>query len=169
MPLPKKRLWIGAVAVIVLGLLFWLYGKGPTGPFEGNKAPDFSLVTLRDEPITLHEFKGRPLMVNFWATWCPPCRREMPRIQALYDERGDQFNLAAVSDEKATTVEDYLKEFDYTFPFYLDRDRTMHKAYLIQAIPTTIFIDAKGIVRARHTGEMTRSQMEEYLDRIVQP
>lgn len=155
------------VIAAVAAVLFW-FGKSPEeGPFEGNRAPAFALMDLAGELVESTAFAGQPLFINFWATWCEPCRYEMPEIQALYDEAGGAFEVIAVSDEPLPTVQRYLDQFGYTFPVMLDVDRSMYEDYAVFALPTSVFIDARGVIRAVHLGQLTREQMETYLARIV--
>lgn len=162
-----RFLWPAIVIAVVVGGLVW-WGQSPEeGPFEGNRAPRFELMDRQGQMVHSAEFAGKPLFINFWATWCEPCRYEMPEIQAVYDEWGGAFEVIAVSDEPLPTIERYIDSYGYTFPVYVDADRSMHQDYLIRAMPTSVFVDARGIIRAVHLGQLTREQIEAYLARIV--
>lgn len=165
--IPSRLLAALLLVVAVVAVVLWLGQSPDEGPFEGNRAPAFELMDRRGEPVASTAFAGKPLFINFWATWCEPCRYEMPEIQALYEEWDGAFEVLAVSDEPLPTVERYFNEFGYTFPYYIDADRSMNQAYLIRALPTSLFVDSRGIIRAVHLGQLTREQMEIYLARIV--
>jgi len=168
----RPRRWVHKAAPLLLvaavaAVILWFGHRPEEGPFEGNRAPQFSVMDLSGELVASSQFSGKPLFINFWATWCEPCRYEMPEIQALYDEAGGAFEVIAVSDEPLPTVRRYLDAFGYTFPVFLDVDRSMNQDFLIRALPTSVFVDSKGIIRAVHLGQLTREQMEQYLARIV--
>lgn len=162
-----RRRWLvtGAVAAAVV-LVFWLFGSPPVGPYEGERAIDFALETLDGRPVSLKDFAGKPVFVNFWATWCLPCLVEMPIIEELYNERPGAFAVVAVSDEPVETIREYVEKHGYTFPIYVDRGGKMGQEYQVLFMPTSVFIDAKGVIQARHLGELNRSLLESYLERI---
>lgn len=155
-----------ALLAVVVGYV-WYASEPPVGPFENHRAPDFSVMNLDGEFITLADVTGKPVLINFWATWCLPCLEEMPVIQSLHDRRGDEFHVVAVSDETLGPVSRYIERYEYTFPVYLDVDRSMHEAYLVQFMPTSLFLDAQGIVRGIHIGAMNEEQLEAYLDQLI--
>lgn len=164
---PRRLVVPLLLLIAVAGVVLWLGQSPDEGPFEGNRAPKFELMDRRGEPVSSAEFAGKPLFINFWATWCEPCRYEMPEIQALYDEWNGAFEVLAVSDEPLPTVERYFSTYGYTFPYYVDADRSMNQDYFIRALPTSVFVDSRGIIRAVHLGQLNREQMEIYLARIV--
>lgn len=133
------------------------------GTEVGNLAPDFNLTNIDGEKVSLSSFRGRPVMLNFWATWCPPCREEMPTMQKFFEERGREIKVLAVnltSTEKSTEeVQRFLTANGYTFPVLLDKGDTVQQ-YLVRFIPTTYFIDEKGVIREKYTGPMTGQMME---------
>lgn len=150
-----------------IAVVVWLYGQPPAGPFAGERAPDFTVTALDGESVTLQSLRGKPVFVNFWATWCLPCLEEMPEIEELYREYPGRFHVVAVTDEPRTTVTRYLQSFDYTFPIYLDNRGEMGRSYLVRAMPTSLFIDERGVIRARHVGQINRAQMEHYLRQLT--
>jgi peroxiredoxin len=135
------------------------------GTEVGQRAPDFTLAAVDGEELSLSDFRGRPVVLNFWATWCPPCRAEMPAIQSFYEKRGREIQVLAVnltaSEKSAAHVKDFLKAGGYTFPVLLDTHNITAQEYLVRAIPTTFFIDREGIIRTRHTGSLTLEMLEE--------
>ncbi len=111
----------------------------------GKLAPNFTVKTLAGEKRSLADFKGKVVMIDFWATWCPPCRKGLPETQALAKAYGDKgLAVLAISDEDAKTVSPFIKSNHYTFPAYLDAGSKMSATYKIEAIPTVIIIDKTG-------------------------
>ena len=120
-------------------------------------APDFTVYTLDGIPVSLSDFFGKPIVLNFWASWCGPCKRELPDFQEVYDEVGSdvQFLIVNMTDGSRETVETasaYLADQGYTFPAYYDTQLSAAIAYGVSAIPCTYFIDAQGCAMARSTG-----------------
>ena len=115
------------------------------------KAVDFTVVDKDNVEITLKSVigKGKPIVINFWASWCPPCKSEMPNFQKVYEELGEkvQFLMVNVTDgsrETKTTAFDYIESKGYTFPVYYDSNQSATYAYYISAMPTTFFINKNG-------------------------
>ena len=131
-----------------------LQGIGMQVPKDALMATDFTLDSLDGKTSSLSAYKGRFVFLNFWATWCPPCRSEMPAMQALYsrlEARG--FVILAVDlAEKADTVRAYVKKNAFTFPVLLDKTGEVGGTYGAQSIPTTYLIDREGKVLARGIG-----------------
>ena len=121
---------------------------------EPVAAPDFTLPSVTGEKITLSSLKGKIVLLNFWATWCPPCRIEMPSMQRLYDELKDEgFELIAVNlQEPEETVKRFLLENGYDFPVLLDTRGGVGALYGVRSIPQTFLIDAEGFAVAGLTG-----------------
>ena len=142
----------------------------PVSPYQGNAAPDFALAQLNGDPITLSSLRGRPTLVNFWASWCPPCRRELPSLQAAYDRYGDKIGFIAIDvKEDQATVESFVKELNLTFPVALDPDgQVSDLSYQARGIPTTIFVDANGVVAARHVGPLDETTIDNYLTPLLE-
>jgi peroxiredoxin len=113
---------------------------------EGSATRDFDLPGLSGEKLSLAGFKGKLVMLNFWATWCPPCRAEMPSMQKLYTQlKADGFEILAVNlQENAKTVSDHIKKNGFTFPVALDASGSVGGAYGIRAIPTSFLVDRGG-------------------------
>lgn len=129
----------------------------------GNPAPDFALQDLQGRTVRLSDLRGRPVLINFWATWCGPCRKEMPELQRFYARYGDQMELLGVDlAEPRERVEAFVRQGGYGWTFVLDSSGRVAEQYLVMGLPTSFFVDAEGIVRARHIGPMTYRQMEQY-------
>lgn len=112
---------------------------------EARGKLDFTLTDLHGKPWTLSALKGKVVLVNFWATWCPPCRKEMPDMQKLYSRFKDNgFVILAISDEERSKVEPFIKEHGYTYPILLDPGRKVNTAYKIDGIPKSFIYDRNG-------------------------
>jgi peroxiredoxin len=136
-------------------------------PAVGNPAPDFSLDDLSGERIRLADQRGKVVLVNFWATWCGPCRLEMPAFQARAERFASQLAVLAVNfDETAGQVQDFVDEFGLTFPVLLDPGAKVQDLYRVRGYPTTYVVDAEGIVQFVHIGLMTEEQMDRYLAQL---
>lgn len=135
---------------------------------QGALAPDFSLFNLEGEEITLSELRGHPVMINLWATWCAPCRIEMPHIQDRFERyAGEGFLVLAVDfDEPADIVADFRDELGLTFDILLDPGAEVQKLYRNRNYPSTFFVDADGVIQVQHIGLMTEGQLDENLAAI---
>jgi peroxiredoxin len=121
----------------------------PALPQKGFAAPDFELETLSGRTIALSELRGQVVLINFWATWCPPCRAEMPAIQQVYEQYRDQgFEVLAVNlQEQDAQMSAFVEERGLTFPILPDRDGSVSLVYRVTSIPTTFFVDRSGIIQ----------------------
>ena len=123
---------------------------------EPVAAPDFVMQTMEDQEISFSELTGQPLLLNIWATWCPPCRNELPYFQQAFEKYGEQITFAMVSvdsgEDAKTEVEEYLKENAFTFPVYLDTESNSLMTYGIGSIPVTVLVDAEGNIIAGQVG-----------------
>ena len=119
------------------------------GPEVGKLAPDFTLKKLDGQEVSLSDFRGEPVLLNFWASWCGPCRLEMPFLQEIYEEwSGEGLVLLAVNlQERQGTVEEFIEGAGYTFPVLLAPSNKVPLSYNIRGIPATFFIDADGVIR----------------------
>lgn len=120
-------------------------------PHAGFLAPDFTLTTLAGDEVTLSELRGDPVILNLWATWCPPCRAEMPAIQAVYEKYREQgLQVLAVNmtyQDSAPAAADFVQEFKLTFPIPLDTTGIVGNGYQMRALPSTFFIDREGVIQ----------------------
>ena len=131
-------------------------------------ALDFSLVSLEDRNISLSDYIGTPVMVNFWATWCPPCRAEMPLIQAYAKTNRDALVVLAVNaGEDKATIENFANAQNLDdLVFLLDPENSVASSYRIPGFPTSLFIDAVGMLAAVHIGELNEDLLIQYLAKI---
>lgn len=128
-------------------------------------APDEALVGVNREDATIHGLAGeKPLYLNFWATWCPPCVGEMPAIEAMYKKYGDRLRFAAVSvDESAETAKAFIAERGFTMPVYTGDLQKLANDYMLDAIPRSILVATDGSIIAEHLGGMSESDLEAFL------
>jgi peroxiredoxin len=134
-------------------------------PEVGALAPEFSLQGLDGEAVRLSQFRGRVVLLNFWATWCGPCRLEMPAIQDRYNDGG--FEVLAINfDETAAQIVPFVAELGLTFPVLLDPGGRVQELYRIRGYPTSFLVDANGIIRFFHIGEMTPEILDHYLAQL---
>lgn len=140
-------------------------GSGPA-PRVGAEAPDFTLKDLSGNEVKLSSLRGKPVMVNFWATWCPPCREEIPVITKMYQETagGDRYQILGVATQSDnSTIKAFGDEFSMDFPLLPDVGSNVVNSYHVLPIPTTFFVDKDGIIRFIQAGAVTREMMEKWL------
>lgn len=151
---------------------FYLHegGEGVPSVREGQPAPDFTVPGLDGQPVRLSSLKGRPVMVNFWATWCQPCKIEMPIYAAAYNlNKGQGLEILAVNvQEQTPDVQRYQDANKLPFPVVLDADGAVATVYRVRGLPTTVFIDANGVVTRVHRGAIrTKEDLLPDLQRIL--
>lgn len=159
----NQRQWaILSMSILAIGMLWTFYSRVPTNdaqtgqmpasPREGFPAPDFTLDLLGGGQVMLSELRGKPVIVNVWASWCGPCRAEMPAIEKVYQTYKELglvvIGLNTTYQDSETDAAAFVKEFGLTFPIALDRDGGVSRRYLVTGLPSTFFIDRKGIVRS---------------------
>jgi peroxiredoxin len=145
-----------------------LGGQSAAAPVVGAPAPDFTLTDLEGVSYTLTELQGHAVLLNFWATWCYPCREEMPLLdsaQARYTQAG-LIVLGIDADESAEHVAEFRDELDVTFPLLLDPGGDVQQLYRIRGYPTTFFVDAEGVIRAQHIGILGEARLNRYLEAV---
>ena len=135
----------------------------------GRLAPEFNLTGIDGNEIILSNFRGKIIIVNFWATWCPPCREEMPAINTQYQQYKDQgvevIGISMMESEKR--VREFVEDSNYDWNFAVDKKGEVTRDYRIVAIPTSYFIDEEGIIRAIHRGPMNISDIEDQLNKTM--
>lgn len=137
---------------------------------EGKLAPDFQLQDLDGQSVALSDFRGKPVLLNFWATWCSPCRSEMPYIQQVYDEWSDKglVVLAINIGESPATVKEFVQAQGFSFPVLLDTKQDVAEKYNIRGIPTTLFIDKDGVIQVKLIGAFpSKAAIEQNLGKII--
>ncbi|GAA0287330.1 thiol-disulfide isomerase/thioredoxin [Gracilibacillus halotolerans] len=174
--------WV--IIAIIVGMLGWTifdYVQSTTDAAEenvsaeqgdlsvgldiGNLAPDFELETLDGETMALSDFQGKTVMINFWATWCPPCRAEMPDMQKFHEDTDVVILAVNLTDSEARLIDvrNFKDEYELTFPILLDTHVDVANLYAIQPIPTTYIVDGNGVITYRAFGAMNYELMvQEY-------
>lgn len=140
----------------------------PVGLEVGQRAPDFALETMDGETIRLSDLHGQAVLINFWATWCGPCRLEMPDFDRIYELKHTQgFTILAVNQTTTDTeekIQAFVDEFGLSFPILLDSDDEVNLRYQIKSLPTTFIVDGNGIILKRHFGVLAGVDILEVLD-----
>ncbi len=154
------------LGMILGGLIALLGGKG--------NAPDFTVLNERGQSVQLSDYHGKPVVVNFWATWCTPCQSELPAFESAYEEykKDIQFmmvNLTTKEDAlgSVSDIKDFINERGYDFPVYFDTKGEASNAYDTSAIPVTLFIDKKGDLVYQHVGAMTEMQLIQFIEKYL--
>ena len=151
---PAGRLLAAVALALTLAACGWLGDEGPT-PEEttltkvGDLAPDFEVVTLDGQPFKLSDQRGKVVLVNFFATWCPPCREELPHLEKEVWQKftGDNFSLVVLGrEEDESVLRPFLDETEFTFPVAPDPDRAAFSKYASQYIPRNVVIDPEGTI-----------------------
>ena len=168
--------WIAVLLLVLVAGGAWLWYTRPpvtaaattaSGAGVGLPAPDFALPTLDGGNFTLSEQRGKPVVLNFWATWCIPCQRELPALQRAAEQYEDAVVFAGVDQgETVEAVQRYLDGLDVTFTIPMDDRGDVGNQYNIKGLPTTYFIDANGIIRSVWMGEMNAIVLAEQIAKI---
>lgn len=139
----------------------------PTEP-PANMAPDFTMLDMDGNEVTLSSFFGKPIILNFWASWCGPCKMEMPELQNFYEKYGEDIHFLLVSvDDSLDSVKDFMAGTDYTFPVYFDATSAGAYTYGASSIPLTFFIDAEGNLTAYYMSAMSEDILQQGVDLIL--
>ncbi len=134
----------------------------------GRAAPNFTLRTLDDEVITLSDFRGQPVVLNFWASWCGPCRQETPALQQFAEEHGNVHVIGVNQQEQPRTAREFAEEFGVTYPLPLDRTGEVSQGFRVnRGLPVTFFIDANGVIQEIHYSVVTEDDLREYAQGLV--
>lgn len=139
----------------------------PESAAVGSAAPDFELQTLSGEKVRLSDLRGKIVLINFWATWCEPCKIEMPFFEKLYQKNGSQLEILAVNfDEPQQKVQQFAEEFGLSFPILLDPGAEVQNLYRVRGYPTTFIVDEEGMTSFHHIGLITEEQVFDYLSQL---
>ena len=144
----------------------------PQSTEVGAKAPDFTVYDENGNAKKLSDYYGKPIVLNFWATWCAPCVRELPHFQVQYNEQGNevQFLMVNLTDgtrETVAGVKAFMEDNGYHFPVLYDKDSDAADVFGVQSIPTTYFINAEGIIVTSATGSLSAEDLQKGIDMIT--
>jgi len=161
---------VGLVAAVVAAVLLTSGGGRTTVKAGGEAAPNFTLPNLQDgkSSISLASYKGTPVLVNFWATWCVPCKDEMPLLEAAHKKWGSKVQFIGIDrqDYKPDALA-FAQKTRVTYPLAADPDATLDGAYRLRGMPTSVFIDRNGRIVQRVTGPVTKSQLDDTLQSLT--
>lgn len=165
----KKNVKILTVAVVLLTVTALSFS--PVGAAEEQKAAAFSLKDLGGKTVSLSSLKGKVVLLNFWATWCPSCISEMPSLNRLYKElKSRGLEVVAVStDRSASSVKDFRDAHGLTFPIVMDEDRDVTRSYHVFSLPTSILIDKEGFIVEKFFGEYdwTGQEVRDKIEKLL--
>lgn len=157
--------------VLTLGLLMTGCSSGTNQqPVIGKPAPNFKLQSLDGQSISLSDFRGKPVLINFWATWCGPCRIEMPYLQQIYEEwHGKGMVVLTINiGESSSQIKEFMQSQGLSLPVLLDKGGSVAQKYNILGIPTTFFLDKDGVIQDKIIGAFqNKAQIEKRLDKIL--
>ncbi|MFK5925617.1 MAG: TlpA disulfide reductase family protein [Desulfuromusa sp.] len=151
---PLRIFIVGIVSLLTVFLLSGCDNSSSEQPVSkgglvGNTAPDFTLTDMQGQKVTLSQFRGKVVILNFWATWCPPCREEMPSMERLYrdlESKGLVILAVNVEENGKKVVSQFLQKTPYSFPILLDSENVAQNAYGVFRFPESFIIDRNGVV-----------------------
>lgn len=164
-----KRMALLLVTALLMVFSGCIFSSDSEAAIAGNPAPDFELQDINGQTVTLAGLRGKPVVLNFWATWCSACRSEMPYLQDIYDEWAGQGAILLVNTgETAERVKDFMDSYSLSMPVVLDTDESVTRKYAITALPTTFFIRRDGIIQEKYLGAFpSKEAIKEHLLDII--
>lgn len=138
------------------------------GLAAGTEAPDFQLKDLQGNIVKLSDFRGKKVMLNFWAPWCPPCKQEMPEMQKFHEAAGNEISILAVNIDPQYNSAKFIEKMGINFPILLDVKDEVNTQYKVMTVPATYFIDDKGIIRDKYLSAMEAETMWEMTEKMKQ-
>lgn len=135
-------------------------------PQRGQKFPEFTLEGLDGNKYSMSDFAGKPVIVNFWATWCDPCKAEMPLFESIYRQQSNVVVLGVNYNEPVNVIRRFIEERGLTFPILLDEEGKIAEKFQVFGFPTTYFIDRDGILRETYVGQLDEVMLSTYLEKI---
>lgn len=181
LPRDNRRWSLLTTAVLVLSI-GWTFlsrvppaattdGAPPPSPREGFSAPDFTLDLLGGGQVTLSELRGKVVIINLWASWCVPCRVEMPAIEKVYQAYKDRglvvLGLNSTFQDSEIDAGAFVRQYNLTFPIPLDRSGAVSNRYQLRALPSTFFVDRTGVIRAAVFGAMNEALIQSKVEELI--
>ena len=153
------------VAVVVFGSIQWWQGRDSSGHLaKGSSPPAFALVDSQTgQSVSLDSLKGRPVVLNFWATWCQPCRAEMPALERLHRSSGKQLHMVTVTADDPVLVKRFLRNGNHTLPCLMDTSGAVSESYQVTSLPRTVVLDSEGKVAWDVVGQVDLSALRDTL------
>jgi peroxiredoxin len=173
--LMKKMFNVAMMGLVAAACLYsavlvpWAWSMGSRVPVVGMPAEDFRLVDLDGQAQSLSQYRGKIVLVNFWATWCKPCTTEMPAMQASFDKLRDKgFVVLAINElEDDVKVREHIKQYGHTFPVLMDRNNKVANQFGVFGLPVSVFVDEKGVVQEYIKGGLlTEQKIQEIVVRL---
>lgn len=183
---PIKKSWLAMLAVVLIGTTFAFNQSSqagqmpgnntatgnqvPTRPMPGFKAPDFTLVDNNGHSVKLSDLRGKKLFINFWASWCPPCKAETPDLVAVSQKYKGQVEFYGVNMTTSDSVESakaFIQQYGIKFPILFDQNGDVAQKYQVISIPSSFTVDQNGIIVDRRVGQMTGAAMEDSIARLL--
>lgn len=145
-----------------------------SGETELSEAPDFTIIDADGNDVSLSDFEGTPVVLNFWASWCPPCKSEMPDFDKVYGELGEDVtflmvNMTDGNRETTETAKDFIETSGYSFPVYFDTEQEAAIVYSVRSIPTTYFINEEGLLVTGAQGAISEDILRKGISMIIEP
>lgn len=167
----KKFVFLVLAIALGWGVYSTVIADRSVGTEVGDKAADFTLTTLDGEKVSLSDYEGKPVFLNFWATWCPPCKEEMPDIQSFADAHGEEVTVLSVNFTKfepdKEAIPTFVEENELRFPILMDREGNVgENLYKVISMPTSFMVDGEGVIREKRVGPLTLDEMEKWLDKV---
>lgn len=138
-----------------------------TGLTVGSKAPDFTLSTVNGDERSLSDYRGKKVILNFWATWCPPCKAEMPEFVNYMKEKEEGVEIVTINltstERDKDNITKFINDYELNFPVLLDEENVVGDMYRVISIPTTYFIDSEGLIQYKFVGPMTGDQLNQII------
>jgi peroxiredoxin len=163
------RMVVLGIIFVALGSAFYTSYTSDSSPIKiGEAAPNFTLVNLEGDTVELNDYRGKGVFINFWATWCEPCKIEMPHMDKQYQLMKDQgIEILAINIQQSELeVSTFTKRLGLTFPILLDLDKSVTNRYGVGQLPSSFFIDKNGIVLSKVAGPMNERRIHQQLQLI---